>query len=160
MRAGLKSSTAFFHKIRILCSQFFTSVFTPSHTQLSLRKYRLSLWQKVWAHSTQPSLADISPYTMHGLSWRQRAFPFIDRDRQQKIYVYRCLYSQVVIVQFAEQFYYIAPSSRVSRLFVFLKLKPLQPELSPQFFCIWVWQFENNQQRRLAYFIRHAMVCA
>lgn len=225
MGAVLKASSAFLLNAFLQLVQSFRSVFQTSPAQLFLHQRREILLQTVILAQVKPN--DNCPFTTHVLAWQNRTFPFVDRDAQLTMTVYRCMFSQVVVVLLGEQYFYIAPSSRFSRLLTYLKLQPasediaqplLQPtfqlqtqcqvksqhhlcsiiqsqaqhhtnpkvqietqetlsnnenkfrrylaqvgfsssRVRPQFFFIGFWQFRNNQQRRLAYFIRHAMVC-
>ena len=188
IRAVLKSSTAFFYSFLLPLLQSFLSAFGASSSQLLLLKRRQRLLQMVLLSEDQPrALAQNTPFTIHVLAWQKHTFPFVERNARQTIRVYRCWYSQVVLVDLAGEYFYIAPSSRCARLFTYLKLVPFSPNPNktkikqpqslakpttlltwvlarwsrpkPQFFTIWCWQFKHNQQRCLAYFIRHAMVC-
>lgn len=238
MGAALKASSAFLLTYFLRGVQSFQSVFRTSSSQVFLQQRREILLQTVVLAQGKPN--GDCPFTTHVLTWQKRAFPFIDRDALLTVTVYRCMFSQVVVVLWGEQYFYIAPSSRFSRLLTYLKLQPAsegiaqpqpqfqlqsqdkpqtqfrpqslhkphpsakvqtetqsQPQtqphpsakvltetpktlsnnenkirrylakvgfrsgrLKPHFFFIGFWQFRNNQQRRLAYFIRHAMVCA
>ena len=230
MGAVLKASSAFFcTRFRHLV-QFFLSVFQASSSQVFLQQRRDILLRDIILSQGKPVRS--LPFTTHVLTWQKRAFPFIDRDALLTVTVYRCMFSQVAVVLLGEQYFYIAPSSRFSRLLTYIKLQPasegiakLQPQaqsqhthqaqyqphlsskvqtetqsrpqtqlrysakvltetpktlsnnenkirrylakvgfrsgrLKPHFFFIGFWQFRNNQQRRLAYLIQHAMVCA
>lgn len=161
MRAVLKASSAFLSLRFLRLVQSFQSVFQTSASQLYLQQRRETLVQTIELDQVKPY--SNYPFTTHVLTWQKRAFPFIDRDAQLTMTVYRCMFSQVVVVFLGEQYFYLAPHSRFSRLLTYLKLQPVNVHLGkarPELLCIWFWQFRNNQQRRLAYFIRHDMVCA